>query len=265
MTDTIAVWDRIAAFWDDHIREGNDFQEKLIMPTTDRLLGDVAGQRIIDACCGNGNYARRLAARGAKVTAFDGSGVFIDHARARTGTGTDAEIKYHVIDATDEAALMTLGGGNDDGKEQSPFDAIVCSMAMMDLVTIDPLLRAARRLLCLGGRLVFSVPHPAFNSPRSRSVAEMVSENGRLRQRFAIATDSYLAPYEDLSQGIVNQPEPHPMFHRPIGVLLKSCFDAGFIVDAFEEPAFPEGTSSKSVFSWAKRPDLPPAVVVRLR
>ncbi|HEX8325197.1 MAG TPA: methyltransferase domain-containing protein [Tepidisphaeraceae bacterium] len=261
MTDTRAVWDRIAGFWDDHLKEGNDFQRLLIMPATDRLLdeslGDMRGRRVLDACCGNGNYARRLASRGAKVTAFDGSGVFIERARQRTPA--TLAIGYHVTDATDEAALLGLATGG-------PFDAIVCSMALMDLSDIGPLLRAGRQLLAPGGVFVWSVCHPCFNATSTRMTAELVTaSDGRIAQRFGVATETYLTPREEPSEGILNQPEPHPMFHRPLGLLLRDCFAAGYVVDALEEPAFPAGTAARSAFSWAKRPEIPPALVVRLR
>ena len=254
MTDTRPVWDRLAGFWDQHLKEGNDFQKRLIMPATDALLGEVRGKTVLDACCGNGNYARVLASRGAEVVAFDGSAAFVECARKRTSP--DLPVTYHVIDATDESALLALG--------ESRFDAIVCSMALMDLATIDPIFRAARRLIRTGGMFVFSVCHPCFNSPRNNNTAELINENGRLRQRFGVRTEYYISEYEDLSEGIINQPEPHPMFHRPISVLLKRAFAAGFVVDAFEEPAFPFDKSANA-FSFAKRPEIPPALVVRLR
>ncbi len=254
MTDTRPTWDRLADFWDKHLKEGNDFQRKLIMPTTDRLLGDVSSKAILDACCGNGNYSRVLASRGARVTAFDGSSVFIDRARERTPAGMPVE--YQVIDATNEAALEALG--------EARFDAAVSSMALMDLATIAPLLRAVRRALKPGGRFVFSVCHPAFNSTRNKNVSELVNDNGRMRQRFGVVAEHYLTPIEDLSEGILNQPEPHPMFHRPISLLLQSCFDAGFVVDGFEEPSF-SFDKSANAFSFAKRPEIPPAMVVRIR
>ncbi len=254
MTDTRPIWDRLADFWDKHLKEGNDFQRKLIMPATGRLLGEVSGKTILDACCGNGSYSRVLASRGARVTAFDGSGVFIDRARERTPAGLSVE--YAVIDATDDTALSVLG--------EARFDLAVSSMALMDLATIDPLLRAVRRSLKPGGCFVFSVCHPAFNSTRNKNVAELINDNGRMRQRFGVVTEHYLSPIEDPSVGIINQPEPHPMFHRPISLLLKGCFEAGFVVDGFEEPAFGLDKAANA-FSFAKRPEIPPALVVRLR
>ena len=59
--ETREAWEVNAAFWDDRIGEGNDFVNHLIWPATARMLGDVDGQRVLDAACGNGLYARRLA------------------------------------------------------------------------------------------------------------------------------------------------------------------------------------------------------------
>jgi SAM-dependent methyltransferase len=193
---------------------------------------------------------------GAKVVAFDGSETFVARARQRT-TSSDSDVVYHLLDATDEAALLTLG--------EARFDAAVCSMAMMDLPTIDPLLRALRRLLKPAGCFVFSIPHPCFNSSNSRLTAELVNEQGKLSQIYGVSITEYLRPNADLSSGIINQPEPHYLFHRPLSVLLTACFSAGFILDGMEEPAFPQGAQAKNAFSWGKRPGIPPAIVVRLR
>ncbi len=226
------------------------------MPATDRLLDPQRGQEILDIACGNGNYSRLLGRRGARVLACDFCRTFLDRARQRT-TADDGEIEYRLVDATDESQIQSLG--------QSRFDSAVCSMAMMDMPTIDPLLKSLRRVLKPGGRFVFSLPHPCFNSG-SRLTAELSSEAGRMRQTFGVAIEKYLTPREELSAGIINQPEPHPLFHRPLSKILGSCFSAGFVVDGLEEPAFaPEAGANKNPFSWQKRPEIPPAIVIRLR
>jgi SAM-dependent methyltransferase len=251
--ETRAIWNRIAPWWDDALGEGNDFQERLIMPATGRLLSPSRGQTILDVACGNGNYARRLARAGADVVAVDFSEPFVALARRRS---EGLSINYRVCDATDEAALLALGTHR--------FDSAVCSMAMMDMPTIDPLLRAMRTLLKPAGRFVFSLPHPCFNSNRSRLTAELINEDGQLRQEFGVRITEYVEPSADLSSGILNQPEPHYLFHRPLADVFASCFKAGFAVDGFEEPAFPKDAPAKNAFSWAKRPAIPPAVVVRV-
>ena len=251
-----ATWERIASWWDNAIGEGNEFQQQLIMPATDRLLHLRPGEVVLDAACGNGNYARRMGRAGAKVVAFDGAATFIERAKTRT-TEKDGDIEYLVLDATDESALLSLG--------ESRFDAAVCSMAMMDLPTITPLLSAMRRLLKPNGRFVFSVPHPCFNSCALRLTAELVENDGQLAQVYGVHVTQYLQPTTELSTGIINQPAPHYLFHRPLGVLLAECFAAGFVVDGLEEPAFAPGSNAKNAFSWAKRPQIPPAMVVRIR
>lgn len=251
------IWDRLAPWWAEQIGEGNDFQLRLIMPATDRLLEPAAGQRVLDVACGNGNYARRLGRAGCRVLAVDASANFLADARRRT-TAADGDLTYLPCDATDQAALLALG-------DPGSFDAAVCSMAVMDLPTIDPLLAAVRRLLRPGGRFVFSVPHPCFNSNRARMTAELVNEGGRVEQVFGVHVTGYAAETTDLSAGILNQPEPHYTYHRPLSALLGRCFAAGFVADGFEEPSYPPGVGVKSAFSWAKRPNIPPAVVVRVR
>jgi hypothetical protein len=44
------------------------------------------------------------------------------------------------------------------------FDAAVSNTALMDIASITPLLRAVRRSLKAGSRLVFSFPRPGFNT-----------------------------------------------------------------------------------------------------
>ncbi|WP_375425448.1 class I SAM-dependent methyltransferase [uncultured Friedmanniella sp.] len=60
------------------------------------LIGDVAGQRILDAGCGAGHYARALVERGASVLGIDGSATLVSHSRARPGNR--AEVRQHDLD-----------------------------------------------------------------------------------------------------------------------------------------------------------------------
>lgn len=252
--ETRLVWERLAAFWDDQIGEGNEFQRVLIMPATDRLLKPQPAQEILDVACGNGNYSRRLGRAGARVVASDFCEAFLQLARRRTVAG-DGQIEYVSLDATDPAALHALGRGR--------FDSVVCSMALMDMPTIDPLLLALPRLLKPGGRFVFSLPHPCFNTNHMKLTAELVQEHEINRQAFGVEVRQYLTQEPALTAGIINQPEPHPYFHRPLSAVLGSCFAAGLLVDGLEEPAFAADSPGRSAFAWARRPEIPPVIVIR--
>ena len=79
--ETQAAWNANAAYWDNRMGDtGNDFVNELIWPAVTRLLALQPGERVLDIACGNGLYARRLAALGAEVVAFDFAQSMIDHA-----------------------------------------------------------------------------------------------------------------------------------------------------------------------------------------
>src|SRR5688572_10018439 len=94
-------WNEKAEFWDRlHGDDGNDFHRGIVEPAVERLLQLRPGERVLDAACGSGAMARRLAALGADVTAFDFSARLVDLARARA-TRLGRRIEFLVADATD--------------------------------------------------------------------------------------------------------------------------------------------------------------------
>ena len=250
------IWNANARWWDDRIGEGNDFQTLLIEPATERLLNVTAGDTILDVACGAGRFARRMASLGAKVVAIDTSTEFI--ARARERTSDDASIDYRLLDAASTDALLSL--------DANRFTKVVCTMALMDMPEIAPLFRALRTLLPRGGAFVFSVTHPCFHSADVQRFAEMYEDGpGRHIIRTGVKVSSYLSPSARKTEGIIGQPEPHFFFHRPLSRLLQQGFDAGFVVDGFEEPSFAPMETPKAGVKWNDMPDIPPILVVRMR
>ena len=257
---TRQVWNQNAGFWDEHMGEGNDFVEVLIWPATMRLRELKAGEHILDIACGNGLSSRRLAAMGAQVTAFDFAAEMIAFARKRTSHQAQAaQIDYRVLDATDERALLGLG--------VCQFDGAICNMALFDMAEINPLLRALTRLLRPGGRFVFSVLHPCFNSARITHNAEADYTNGDLSFTYAVKVFGYLTARVEPAQAIFGQPKKQLVFHRPLQELLGACFTAGFVLDGLEEPGFPsDHPAGKNPLSWGKNfSEIPPVLAARLR
>jgi len=255
---TAEVWDSLAEWWDDKIGGGNDFQEYLIEPSTERLLELQPNELVLDIACGGGRLARRMASLGARIVAIDHSEKFVQRARERTKENAE-KIEYRVVDATDTQALMALG--------ERRFDAAVCTMALMDMSSIEPLISTLPRLLKQGGRFVFSVMHPAFNSGETRLVGEQFEKDGEMVTKFGVTVTDYAKPFAYRGLGIVGQPVPQHYFHRPINLLFNTCFKHGFVLDGIEEPTFPEDAELKSrlPISWANIRSIPPALVARMR
>ncbi len=231
---------------------GNSFHRTLIEPTQLRLLATKAGDRVLDIACGNGQFARRLAALGAYVTAIDFAEKFIDIARSRGGQNID----YQVADVTCDADLARLAGLS--------FDAVVCTMALMDMADIDGLARHLPSLLKAGGVFVFSILHPCFNSGETVLVHEQDDLGGEVKNRYGVSVRDYLVERTRLGVGMVGQPKPQYYFHRPVSAILTRFFAAGFVLDAYEEPSFADGVAGGSIFDNVYQ-RIPPALVCRLR
>jgi 2-polyprenyl-3-methyl-5-hydroxy-6-metoxy-1,4-benzoquinol methylase len=250
------IWDANARWWDDQIGDGNEFQTELIEPATQRLLDLRSGDTVLDAACGAGRFARRMAELGARVVAFDYSSEFI--ARARERTAKDATIDYYVLDAADREAFGTLGS--------KQFDKAVCTMAIMDMAEIRPLFAALSRMLKPAGTFVFSVTHPCFHSAAIQRYAEMYeADTGRHVIHSGVKVSAYLSPFARKTEGIIGQPELQWFFHRPISTLFQCGFDEGFVVDGVEEPGFQQVKTQKPGVRWHDMPDIPPILVVRMK
>jgi 2-polyprenyl-3-methyl-5-hydroxy-6-metoxy-1,4-benzoquinol methylase len=250
------IWDRNAEFWDAYMGEGGQFQRLLLGPATERLLALQPGEEVLEIACGNGMFARRMAQLGARVVATDFSRVFLERARARTTENAD-RIEYALVDATAEDKLLALGAGR--------FSAAVSIMALMDMASIDPLFAALSRLLRPGGRFVFSVMHPCFNSPGVARLAERGERDGRLHTIYALKVTGYTTLVATKGLGIATQPVPQYYFPRTLSVLLGAGLAAGFVVDGMEEPVFDLPDEPDRLFDWANYREFPPALVVRMR
>jgi 2-polyprenyl-3-methyl-5-hydroxy-6-metoxy-1,4-benzoquinol methylase len=254
--ETYQQWEKNASFWDEHMGEGNDFQNLLIGPTTERLLNIQMEESVLDIACGNGNFSRRLARLGARVVAFDQSHTFIERAISRTTEEID-RIEYLVIDATEQEQLLSLG--------EARFDSAVCNMAIMDISDIEPLLNVLPHLLKPHGCIVFSVTHPCFNFNGISKIVEEKDLDGEMTYTYAVKVSEYITPTARMGIGVIGQPVPHYYFHRPLHVLLNSFFEVGFVLDRIEEPVFDLESNGHSPFSWNNFKEIPPVIIVRMR
>ena len=96
-------------------------------------------------------------------------------------------------------------------------------------------------LLKPGGRFVFSVAHPVFNSGTACQTAERWDRDGALVTEFGVRVTRYLEPYAHMGVGIPGQPQPQH-YSTGMSLLFNTCFKYGFVLDRMEEPGFSRRT-----------------------
>ena len=250
------AWDANAEVWDARMGdEGNDFFNVLCWPSLASLLDIQPGRRYLDIACGNGLTSRRLAALGAQVTAFDFSENLVE--KAKTRANPNSLIEYRVIDATDENQLLSLG--------EQTFDTALSNMALFDMANIEILFQTLPRLLKPNGIFVFSLTHPCFNNASSVHTMEEF-DDGEIKTRYSVKISRYMTPYDAKGLALRNQPKPQMYFERPLQYYLNLGFQNGFVLDGFEERAFPPDSPQTSPLGWGgKFSEIPPTLIARFR
>ena len=210
-----AAIDRWAAMPYDAVAEmanDGDFSKRhLVNPVLLRMLGDVAGRRVLDAGCGNGYFSRMLARRGALVTGVEPASALFDfavHSERAEGLG----IRYV------QADLCELDGPRPAEDLGEPFDAVVASMVLPAVPDWTRAMRACVQQLRPGGRFIFSVNHPCFEQ-----LAASWRENG------AYQVSEYLADYEIELRYATD-------FHRPLSAYLNEVIKLGCRIAEVAEP-----------------------------
>jgi ubiquinone/menaquinone biosynthesis C-methylase UbiE len=249
----VAEWEELAAWYDENMGdEGDLWHRTLIDPALLWVLGDVAGQRILDLACGNGYLGRKLARQGARVTAVDASEPIIARARAREER-EPLGISYHVADA----AHLTMF---DDGT----FDAVLSNMALMDIADAEAAIHEASRVLRPGGRFVFSICHPCFDVGPDPStwVVEGTGSTAAVWRKVA----HYRRAHEErIPWGAGDEVRETIGYHRPLSWYFRVLRTTQFSVTSLEEPEPTEGFKARDPVVGAGLLEVPLHCIIEAR
>ncbi|HLV98939.1 MAG TPA: class I SAM-dependent methyltransferase [Ktedonobacterales bacterium] len=220
----VTGWEQMAEWWDNKLGDdGDTWHRTLIDPPVFKLVGDVAGQRVLDLACGNGYISRRFARAGATVVGVDGTAPIIERARAREAR-EPLGIAYHVADA---AHLEML--------EASAFDLVVCNMALMDIADAAGAIGEVSRVLKPRGRFIASISHPCFDKIDTSGWAiEYIYPNTTIWRKMSRYRELAVESVPWLNAG--DQPVITRSYHRPLSWYFQAFRVAGLVVAAFEEP-----------------------------
>ncbi len=119
------------------------------------LLPDIRGQKVLDAGCGPGAYAEQLVARGATVVACDISPRMLELAHERLKGAVDlGAVDLQQVDLTLPLSMF----------HAQEFDLVIAPLCLDYIKDWGALFVEFSRILKIGGLLVFSCGHPAFDA-----------------------------------------------------------------------------------------------------
>lgn len=167
------------------------------------VIGDVAGQRVLDAGCGEGFVARVLNSHGACVTAMDISRPLVDVARSKD---SEATIDYRVHDLS--SPLPELEG---------QFDLVASHLVLNDVPDYLGFISTIASLMSPTAKAVFSL-----NNPYSAVLREKAS--------------SYFASGEAvIYQGMAQSGVEVYYYHRTLEDYVTALRDSGLLLRSLKD------------------------------
>ncbi len=225
--DSTEIWNRNADAWHQKFGRNDPNRRDLLDPIILETLGDIKGKRVLDAGCGDGYLSRKLAKRGAVVTAVESSHRMLAFALAEEQC-EPLSITYH---SGNIASLPFLADGT--------FDAVVTNNVIQDAADFEGAFREFSRLLRTGGIYLHIVNHPCFSTPVFGWVKN--GEGKKLYRKVDRYFDRgpFLVPW-----GPKSGMEPTIAFHRTLGDTVNFLISCGFRLLQLLEPEPPESWST---------------------
>ncbi|HET9914742.1 MAG TPA: hypothetical protein VFQ13_22820 [Anaerolineales bacterium] len=89
---------------------------------------------------------------------------------------------------------------------------------------------------------MLSITHPVFNNASTVLVLEEEDDAGEIKTVYSVKISRYMTHSHVKGVALRSQPKPQMYFERPLQYYLNLGFQNGFVLDGFEERAFPPTT-----------------------
>lgn len=219
-------WGGVADWYNNHLEKGDDtYHTKVIFPNVLRMMGDLAGKRVLDLACGQGIFSQQLRDKGALVTGVDIGKELIAIAEAH-----NEGVKEK---GTHKVSFFT--GASDDlyMVKDETFDSVVCILALQNIEDLQKTLSEVTRVLVPGGKFIFVLNHPSFRNPRQTSWGYNEADNVQYRRVDEYMSESHVRI--DMTPGNPTDKKFTVSFHRPLQVYVKALTKHSFAIARLEE------------------------------
>jgi len=241
-------WDQGAEVWDKgYTKYGDSYRRNLFNPALFHLIGEVKGQKVLDAGCGSGYMARLLAEQGARVIGVDLSAKFIEIAQ-RYEKKKPLGITYMQADLAHVPQLKS-----------SYFDLVVSVYVLCDVKDYDKAIREIARVLKHRGRFICLIEHPCFGW-QSGGWERIPADSHRTEDFLYLKVKDYFKRGTQESQW--GKLPVLLTFFRPLSDYFHSMKKYGFVVQDLIEPKPRTEAVRKRPADWDRENRVPPVLII---
>lgn len=174
-----------------------------------RLLGNVAGKRVLDLGCGSGSATILFARQGAHAIGLDPSPELLTAAK-RAAEKAGVKVELHQGDLADLAFMRA-----------DSVDLVFSAWAFGSVPDLNRVFRQVHRVLKEGAPLVFSIPHPTYD----------LIDDDDPRQPLLVRRSYFdRTPIDDSGEG------PFGSHHHTVSDVFMGLVRSNFRVDVLVEP-----------------------------
>lgn len=215
--------------------DGDLLRRKLLIPYALKYLGNLKGKRMLDAGCGDGVFTEMFEKSGASLVGIDASLTMIEAAKER-------KVKNKL---KSDFSVCELEEPNLFPKES--FDLILANMVLHEIEEVDQVFENLHSYLKPGGRMIFSILHPAFDMNTSQRLARsrISSESKKqIMMKYELSAPyNYEVRYErqaGFTEGLV------AYYFRPVSKYVNLFLTRNYKLIGFTEPTLDYDTAVKN-------------------
>lgn len=196
---------------------GTNFNDLLMQPAMEEMLPDLKGKAVLDIGCGYGHNCLEFINKGAKkVVGTDISEKMLAVAKEESA---HPDIEYRLMDMAEISSL------------NMKFDLVYSSLAFHYAENFKKLTEDIFNLLNDCGVLLYSQEHPIMTASIDENMGHFnLDENGnKISYTFSDYNLSGLRKVHWFGEEVTK-------YHRPMGEILTSVAQSGFIITEVKEP-----------------------------
>lgn len=223
--EDLYYWEQHAHLFDAMIgEEGDLLRREILDPFLIEQIAPAKSDIILDAGCGNGYFARKLAPLVKHVYAVDGSEKMIEIAKNKTKgeTKDPSNITYHVQDLTKTSWNI---------KEKC--NHIIAHLVLQDLDPFENVIQECARHLTEAGFIHVTIPHPFTSPPVGRYVFGLSGRLGISKGHLKVY--NYNEERKTERDIYLHKQIKHNYYHRTISTYINTLIHQNFQIDAVHE------------------------------